>query len=149
MQNSLLVPHDSITKHPAAQGTREIMDAYLASLLSGGSLVDFLAEHVTLTLMDTGEVTSGQESVIRLIVFLHQQAFTATSVVRAVVTGQHQATLEADFVGTHIGEFAGIAPTGRSVRLPYAVGYDFADGRIVALRIYLPMDMLIRQLRSS
>jgi predicted ester cyclase len=57
--------------------------------------------------------------------------------------------LEAAFVGTHVGEFAGIAATGRAVRLPYAVAYDLADGRIAALRIYLATDALVRQLRDA
>jgi ketosteroid isomerase-like protein len=148
MQSVVPEPQGSITRHVAAKATREILDGYLAALLSGESLGGFLADDVTLTLMDTGEVTRGRDAVIGLITFLHQQAFTATPVVRAIVAGEHQATLEAEFVGTHIGEFAGIAPTGRSVRLPYAVGYDFVDGRIVALRIYLPMDVLVRQLRD-
>ena len=38
--------------------------------------------------------------------------------------------LEAEFIGRHIGEFEGIRPTQRDVRVPYAVGYDLRDGRI-------------------
>ena len=57
-----------------------------------------------------------------------------------------KAAIEADFVGTHTGEFAGIAPTGRDVRVPYSVIYDLRDDQISALRIYFPMNLLIEQL---
>jgi predicted ester cyclase len=43
-----------------------------------------------------------------------------------------------DFAGTHIGEFAGIVPAGRAVRVPYSVVYDLRGGQISALRIYSP-----------
>jgi predicted ester cyclase len=54
---------------------------------------------------------------------------------RLTVAGD-SAALEADFVAHHIGEFAGIAPTGRNIRVPYRVHYDLDRGRIKALRIY-------------
>jgi transcriptional regulator with XRE-family HTH domain len=50
----------------------------------------------------------------------------------------HDAELvpQADFVGRHTGEFAGIPATGREVRVPYSVHYDLNNGDISALRIY-------------
>jgi len=49
-----------------------------------------------------------------------------------------KAAIEADFAGTRTGEFAGIQPTGREVRVPYSVIYDLRDDQISALRIYFP-----------
>ncbi len=60
-----------------------------------------------------------------------------------------RAAVEAEFVGTHVGEFAGLAPTGRLVRVPYAVAYDLAGETIAALRLYLPLDALVRQIRDA
>jgi predicted ester cyclase len=57
-----------------------------------------------------------------------------------------KAALEADFVGVHIGEFAGIAATQNSVRVPYSVIYDLDGDRIKALRIYMPLQDLLAQL---
>jgi predicted ester cyclase len=54
--------------------------------------------------------------------------------------------IEADFVGVHIGEFAGIAATQNTVRVPYSVVYDLDGDRIKALRIYMPLQDLLAQL---
>ena len=55
-----------------------------------------------------------------------------------LLVDEGKAAIEADFVGTHTGEFAGVAPTGRAVRVPYSVIYDLRGDQISALRIYLP-----------
>jgi predicted ester cyclase len=57
--------------------------------------------------------------------------------------------LEADFVGTHTGEFAGIAPTGASLRVPYAVFYDVGDDGIKALRGYMPIRQIVAELQAA
>lgn len=126
-----------------------IMSAYLDALVTRGDYGRYFAETVTFTMMDTGEITRGRDAVIGLIDYLHTQAFDATPVVRRVVVDGSHSVLEAEFTGTHTAEFAGIAPTGRSVRMPYAVAYDIADSEITALRIYLSMDVLVRQLREA
>ena len=38
-----------------------------------------------------------------------------------MIIGYGQAVGEFDFVGKHIGEFGGIAATGREVRVPYCI----------------------------
>ena len=49
-------------------------------------------------------------------------------------------------MGTHSGEFGGLAATGRAVRVPYSVVYDLRGDRISALRIYFPMSLLMEQM---
>lgn len=56
--------------------------------------------------------------------------------------------LEAEFVGTHVGEFEGVSATGRAVRVPYAVAYDLEDGKITSLRLYFPLELLPRQING-
>jgi hypothetical protein len=63
-----------------------------------------------------------------------------------MVVGETGAAAEADFVGTHKGEFAGIPATQRRVNVPYSVIYDIDGDKISALRIYMPMHLLFEQL---
>ena len=70
------------------------------------------------------------------IVGLHEQSFDARPEVTNLIVSEGTAAVEAVFVGTHTGEFAGIPATGREVAVPYAVFYELADGEITALRIH-------------
>jgi len=54
--------------------------------------------------------------------------------------------IEAEFVGTHTGEFAGIPATGRKVRVPFCVVYDVQGDRITRGRVYMEMPVMLRQL---
>lgn len=65
-----------------------------------------------------------------------------------VQSGPAPATLEADFVGRHVSEFAGKPATGTDIRVPYSVVYDLQGDQIIALRIYLAMDEILRQLEA-
>ena len=132
---------------PAAR-TRAIVETHLAALRRRVDSGTLLADDVALTVMGTGEVTHGRAAVIALLDHLHRRAFTAPPVVRAMIADQGRAMVEAEFVGAHAGEFAGIAPTGRQVRIAYAAAYDLQGESIVALRLYLPLDALVRQLRD-
>jgi predicted ester cyclase len=67
-------------------------------------------------------------------------------VLRGLASAADVAYLEADFVGRHIGEFAGVPATGREVNVPYCVAYDVKDGHITELRGYFPLAALINQL---
>lgn len=133
----------------ATERTRRTMDAYLDALRTGGDYGRFFSEDVAFTLVDTGETTHGRDAVVNLIDYLHQIAFAATPEFAPTVVTEDRAMLEAVFVATHTGEFAGIAPTHRPVRVPYTVAYDLPGDEITALRVYLSMDVLIRQLRDA
>ena len=62
-----------------------------------------------------------------------------------MIIGDGQAVGEFDFVGKHIGEFGGIAATGREGRGPYCIVYELEGNTIRALRGYMPMDVLLHQ----
>lgn len=53
---------------------------------------------------------------------------------------------DAAFVGTHHGDFCGIAPTGRPIRLPFVVFVRFRDGLLAAERFVYDLNGLLRQL---
>lgn len=53
---------------------------------------------------------------------------------------------EADFVGTHIGRFLGVEPTGRSIRFPFTVYVRFKDGLLSGERFFYDLNMIMAQL---
>lgn len=53
---------------------------------------------------------------------------------------------EADFVGTHIGNFLGVAPTGRPIRFPFTVYVRFKDGMLLGERFFYDLNMIMAQL---
>jgi predicted ester cyclase len=78
----------------------------------------------------------------------HEQTFDGTLELKTLLVEDRHAALEAAFVARHTGEFAGIAPTGRKITVPYSVIYDLEGGRITALRIYGLASDLVRALSS-
>jgi len=79
---------------------------------------------VVATFEGTDQRADGREAAGQLIRYVHEGAFDARPEVKTLITGNGRAAIEADFVGTHTGEFAGIPATGRAVRVPYSVVYD-------------------------
>jgi predicted ester cyclase len=129
--------------------TRETMNAYANALLAFGDIGPYLSDDVTMTFMGTDRQVAGKAAVQQTIKFFHEVAFSSAIELKSVVCGDGEAMLEAEFIGTHIGEFEGIAPTLKAVRVPYSVSYNLAGGRITALRLYFPMATLLGQLAGS
>jgi steroid delta-isomerase-like uncharacterized protein len=132
-----------------ADSTRTVMDQYVQALLDGSDFARFFAADVVWTTMETGEQVRGRDAVRDLIVAMHAQAFRAHPQLVSMVTDGGAAMLEAVFIGTHVGDFAGLPATGVDVRLPYCMAYDVADGAITALRAYFPMAALAAQLGAA
>jgi steroid delta-isomerase-like uncharacterized protein len=126
--------------------TREAMTRYLDS---GHTDLSMMADDVVFTNMATGEEHSGVDGVRRMLDYVYHTAFDATAETRSTIYAERQAVFEADFVGTHIGTFAGIPATRRSVRVPLCVVYDVEEGKIRRGRIYLQMPVLLRQLGAA
>jgi predicted ester cyclase len=80
---------------------------------------------------------------------MYRVAFDARAEVRSRIVTEDQAVVEGEFVGTHIGEFAGIPATGRQVRVPLCVVYDLEDAMIKRARVYIEMPVLMRQLSPA
>jgi ketosteroid isomerase-like protein len=133
----------------SVERTRKVIDEYLTDLLKGGDFARHFAEDVVWTTTETGDRVTGRQAVRDFIQAFHTQAFSARPEVRNVHVGEDFAVLEADFVGTHSGSFAGIEPTGASVRMPYCVVYDVAGDEITAVRAYLPVAAIIAKLRNA
>ena len=127
---------------------RVTMNSYMDSLIARAQFAKYFAADVTLHLMGTDQEAHGRDAVEGLIRYLHEQAFDAHPELKSLLVDGERAALEADFVGKHVADFMGIAAMGKQVRVPYSVVYDLEGDRIKALRIYMPMDTLLRQLEG-
>ncbi|GIL15980.1 MAG: hypothetical protein BroJett039_11530 [Chloroflexota bacterium] len=78
--------------------------------------------------------------------YFYHVAFDATAETRTLLFGENNAMVEGDFVGKHIGEFAGIPATGKNVRVPICVVYDLENAQIKRGRVYFEMPALMAQL---
>jgi steroid delta-isomerase-like uncharacterized protein len=129
-----------------AHQTSTTINGYLDALVARADYAQYFADDVTLEIVGTPQGAQGRDAVRDLITWMHTQAFDANPKIKTVISDDGHATLEADFVGTHTGEFLGIAATGRSVNVPYCVVYDIPADKITALRIYMPMEVFSHQL---
>jgi steroid delta-isomerase-like uncharacterized protein len=127
----------------STESTRETMQRYLKSEHSD---VSVMADDVIFTIMGTGAEHRGREGVMAMLNYFYRVAFDATATIRVTLFGEANAMVEADFVGKHIGEFAGIPATGRTVHVPLCVVYDLDHDQITRGRVYFEMPALLQQL---
>jgi predicted ester cyclase len=128
---------------------RTTMDAYLQALTTRDSFADFLTEDVTLDMVGAGLSAQGRAQVEDFIRYAHEQAFDGRPELKSLTVDPdgRRSAIEADFIGRHTGEFAGIPATGRNVRVPYSVHYDLTSSGISALRIYGLAEGLVSALK--
>ena len=129
--------------------TQRTMEAYLEDLVGGGPYKRHFAEDVVVALVGSDQGAEGPDDAEAWIDYLHREAFEARPELKNMFCAGGNATAEVDFIGRHVGEFSGIAATGREVRVPYSVVYDLEGEKIKALRIYMPMDVLTKQLGAT
>jgi steroid delta-isomerase-like uncharacterized protein len=125
---------------------RQVMQDYLDALVKREDFPAYFTDDVVATFEGSDQRADGRQAAAQLIRYVHEGAFDAQMELKNLLTEDSKAAIEADFVGTHTGEFAGIPATGRAVRVPYSVIYDLRGSQISALRIYFPMSQLIDQL---
>ena len=129
----------------SVESTREVMTKYLDAEHSD---VSMMAEDVIFTHMATGDEHRGPEAVLQMLNYTYHIAFDAHAETKNLFFGEGKALLEADFVGKHIGEFAGIPATNKLVRVPLCVVYDLEDNLIKRGRVYFEMPVLLQQLKD-
>jgi predicted ester cyclase len=125
------------------ENTREIMLRYFNSEHSD---VSMMAKDVTFTIMATGQENHGPDAVLGMLNYFYHIAFDATAITRVTLFGENNAMVEGDFVGKHIGEFAGIPATGKDVRVPICIVYDLENNKIKNGRVYFETPALLQQL---
>ena len=111
--------------------------------------VQYVAEDAVFTSMNTGEKTVGREAIGQMLHYIYHVAFDARAELKNIVITDNKALLEGDFIGKHIGEFAGIPATNKNVNVPLCVTYELENGLIKEGRVYFLMDVLIAQLNAK
>ena len=117
----------------SVEATEAVFDRYLAG---DGEDLSMLAEDVVFRIMATGEEHRGREGVARLFATFYEQRFNAEAALVSRVVGPGRVAAEWLFVGTHIGEFDGVAATGSHVRIPFVLVYDLSHEVITEARVY-------------
>jgi steroid delta-isomerase-like uncharacterized protein len=105
-----------------------------------------MAEDVVFILMATGQEYRGCEGVSQMSEYFYRDAFDAWAESSKLIVADGIAVFEGDFVGEHIGEFAGIPATNKSVRVPLCMVNDLENDEIKRGRIYFEMPILVQQL---
>jgi steroid delta-isomerase-like uncharacterized protein len=129
----------------SVEGTRKAVMKYLDSNHADLSM---MASDVVFTNMATGDEHRGIEGVRGMLHYIYHVAFDARAETKNMVFSDGQAVLEADFVGTHIGEFAGVPATRKSVRVPLCVVYDLENDLITRGRVYFQTPAFFKQVAS-
>ena len=130
----------------SVERTREIVSRYIESEHTDLSV---MADDVVFTGMATGEETRGVEAVGQMLQYIYHVAFDAHAEQRTLVCGDDHAMFEAEFVGRHIGDFAGVPATNKDVRVPLCVVYDLENDKIKRGRVYFEVPALMKQLQGS
>lgn len=105
-----------------------------------------LSDEAVFKIMATGQEHRGRAAVDAMFQYFYGGgAFEARAEQRTRIVSDDQAAIEADLVGRHVGEFAGVPATGKDVRVPLAVHYDLRDGEIVEGRVYFEVPAFLAQ----
>lgn len=126
------------------ESTRGIMEAYAAN-----HDPQYLAENAVFIDTASGQRHEGREAIGAMLNHVYHVAFNARAENPRLIIGEGEAVLEATFVGTHTGEFAGIPATGREVRVPLAVLYKVGPDGITEGRIYMQAAVMMQQLGAT
>jgi len=103
-------------------------------------------DHPRYELVGTGQVFDGPDEV-RGYYSASRAAFPdQRNEIHSLRAADDAVITEFDLLGTHEGEFAGFAATGRAFRCRMAAVFEFEGERIVCERIYFDSATILRQL---
>jgi len=108
-------------------------------------------DHPRYELIATGQVFDGAEEVSGYY-RSSRASFPDQRNENVVLTpGEDAVVAEFDLLGTHLGDLAGIAPTGRSFRCRMCAVFLFPpdSDRIIGERVYFDQGTIIRQLTAN
>ena len=130
----------------SVENTREVMTKYFNSKHAD---VSMMSKDVVFTIMPTAQEHHGQDVVLQMLNYFYHIAFDAEAETKNTIFAEGKAVMEGDFVGKHIGEFAGVPATNKDVRVPLCVVYDLENNLIKRGRVYFEIPILLEQLGVS
>ena len=103
-------------------------------------------DHPRYELVGTGQVFDGEEQVREYYAASRAAFPDQRNEIHTLRHTDDAVIVEFDLLGTHLGDFAGFAPTGRTFRCRMAAIFEFDGDRIVCERIYFDSVTILRQL---
>jgi len=103
-------------------------------------------DHPRYELVGTGQVFDGEEQVRQYYAASRAAFPDQRNEIHTLRHTDDAVIVEFDLLGTHLGDFAGFAPTGRTFRCRMAALFEFDGDRIVCERIYFDSGTILRQL---
>lgn len=132
------------------EATRETIMAYTrGGTEAHGHDHSRLAQDAVFTLMSTNKFFQGRAAVEQLLDLLYRTAFEGRDAIQTIIVDEEHAVVEGVFSGKHIGDFDGIAATGKQVEVGYCAVYKIAEEKIKSGHLYLPVEALRRQLTEE
>ena len=130
---------------------RTARDAVLREHMASENRLDFDAtlatfDHPRYELVATGQVFDGEAEVRRYYASSRATFPDQRNEIHAIHHGDDAVVVEFDLLGTHLGDFAGAAATGREFRCRMAAVFEFAGDRIVCERVYFDSATIMGQL---
>ncbi len=102
--------------------------------------------HPRYELIATGQVFDGEDEVRQYYASSRAAFPDQRNEVHSLHHSDDAVVVEFDLLGTHRGDFAGFAPTGREFRCRMAAVFEFHDDRILCERVYFDSATILRQL---
>ena len=103
-------------------------------------------DHPRYELVGTGQVFEGEEQVRKYYAASRAAFPDQRNEIHTLRHADDAVVVEFDLLGTHLGNFAGFEPTGRTFRCRMAAIFEFDGDRIVCERIYFDSGTVLRQL---
>jgi steroid delta-isomerase-like uncharacterized protein len=133
------------------QQLRATRDAVIREHMESENRLDFDAtiatfDHPRYELVGTGQVFDGEEQVREYYATSRAAFPDQRNEIRTFRHADDAVVVEFDLLGTHLGNFVGFDPTGRSFRCRMVAIFEFAGDRIVCERIYFDAGTVLRQL---
>ena len=130
---------------------RNRRDAVIREHMESENRLDFDATIATFThpryeLIGTGQVFDGADEVMDYYRSSRAAFPDQRNLIHTLRHADDAVIVEFDLLGTHTGDFLGVAPTGNTFRARMAAIFEFDGDRITCERIYFDSGTVLRQL---